>query len=149
MAGVERMETGLRYRLKRVVRQMADQHRHLQPIYGEFAEALASGAPAQEVRVRFARYREAIEAHFALETDTFFPALHGLYPGWAAELEQLDREHERLLEELAGIGRRLEVAGREEGAETLERFAARLLEHERREERLADQLGPAKAATRA
>lgn len=131
------METGLRHRLKRVVRQMADQHRHLKPLQAELAEALARNLPHRQLHERFAHYREAIEAHFTLESEMFFPALHGLRPEWEAELEGLDRDHRRLGEELAGIARRIEAG---DAAEALDRFVARLREHESVEEALVGRL---------
>lgn len=135
------METGLRLRLKRVVKQMGDQHRHLRPIHAELAEALARDGTVRPAQAAFARYREALDAHFALEGEMFFPALHGLRPEWGADLERLDHEHEQLRASLAEVGRRIGAGGLAEAGAALEGFASALREHEGREERLIAQLG--------
>jgi hypothetical protein len=133
----EPLETGLRHRLKRVVRQMGEQHRHLKPLFSQIAEGVARGESLRELHGHLAHYREAIEAHFALESDMFFPALHGLRPEWGEQLERLDREHIRLVEDLADLVRRIE---KDDGATALDEFAARLREHELLEEDLVARL---------
>jgi len=135
------METGLRHRLKRVARQISDQHRHLRTIYAELADALAGSELAPDARERFAYYREAIEAHFALESDTFFPALHGLRADLGAALEALDREHGQLRAVLARLEHRIIVGSGDAAARVLAEFATQLRDHEAREEELLSALG--------
>jgi hypothetical protein len=129
------LETGLRHRLRRVVRQIREQHHQLAPLARELAGALAGGAAAEPGNA-LARYREALGAHFSLESEVFFPALHGLRPERAAELEALEREHEGLLADLRGALR----AGGPGAGPPLEAFFAALGAHERREEGLAAEL---------
>jgi len=135
------METGLRHRLKRVVKQMGDQHRHLRPIHAELAEVLAREAGVRAAQAAFSRYREALEAHFALEGEMFFPALHGLRPEWEADLVRLDGEHEQLRVSLAEVGRRIGAGGLAGAGVALAEFSSALRDHEGREERLIAQLG--------
>jgi hypothetical protein len=134
------METGLRHRLKRVVRQMADQHRHLRPIQADLAEALARDGRVRPAQDAFARYRQAIDAHFALEGEMFFPALHGLRPDWQEALEALDREHEGLRDALSEVGRRIGAGTLAEAGAALAGFASELRDHEGREEQLVARL---------
>lgn len=126
------METGLRHRLKRVVRQMGDQHRHLKALYAELGTALRDEAHPAAL-ASFARYREAIDAHFALESEVVFPAVHGLEPRLGPELEALEREHALLGAALGAVQGKLERDPRA-GAEALASFVATLREHEAREE---------------
>ncbi len=130
------MDTGLRHRLKRVVRQMADQHRHLRVIHAELAEALSGRGAERAARESFAQYRQALDAHFALESDTFFPAVHGLHADWADVLEGFDRAHERLRDALGEIGDRIDEGSRDAAARALADFTAELRDHEAREEEL-------------
>ena len=134
------MRTGLRHRLKRVVRQMADQHRHLRPIHAELAEVLAREGGVRPAQDAFARYRQAIDAHFALEGEMFFPALHGLRPEWEEALEALDREHQALRAALAEVGRRIGAGAIADAGAALAGFTSELRDHEGREERLVGRL---------
>ena len=88
----------------------------------------------------FARYREAVDAHFGLEGEMFFPAIHGLRPDWGEPLERLDREHAELRASLAHVGRRIAAGASGDAGQLLARFAAELREHERREEELLARL---------
>jgi hypothetical protein len=120
---------------------MADQHRHLRVIYAELSEALAGATGLPETRQRFARYREAVEAHFSLESDTFFPAVRGLHADWGAALEELDRAHDRLRESLAAMERRIQWDAGGSLTRALSDFAGELRDHEAREEGLLAGLG--------
>lgn len=132
---MDRMETGLQHRLRRAVRQMAAQHRHLEPIRELLTRALQRNAQ-EEAQTAFDRYREAIEAHFDLEERLFFPALHGLHPDRAEDLDALSREHERFLHEMGEIYESLCECKLSECAEAVDGFLSALTGHERREERL-------------
>lgn len=132
------MQTGLRHRLKRVVRQMGDQHRHLKALYAELRTALeAEASPAAVASVT--RYRDAIDAHFELESEVFFPAVHGLVPALGPELEALEREHALLRAALGAVHGELELDPGA-GAEALAHFVATLREHEAREEGIVGQV---------
>ena len=137
------LETGLRHRLRRVVRQMREQHGHFKPL----AEALrraGTGGAAPELVSALAHYGEALVAHFSLESEMFFPALHGLHPERRPELEALEQEHEELLEALRGI----EAGVQRSGVSSLDAFFEALRAHERREEELASELAELTGAER-
>jgi hypothetical protein len=77
-----------------------------------------------------------LSAHFELEQDVFFPALHGLEPSRKSDLEALEQEHAELLAELESV---LAGVGSERQSNCAERFRScveRLRGHERIEEEL-------------
>lgn len=119
---------------------MAAQHRHLRPIHAELAEALAQQVAVRTAQAHFARYREALDAHFTLEGEMFFPALHGLRPDWGEALARLDREHVELRASLAHVGRRIAAGAPADAGKVLERFTAELRQHEMQEEQLIARL---------
>jgi len=101
-------------------------------------------------RAEFQRFHDALDAHFTVEEQIHFPALHGLRPELDAELADLVAEHRVFRETLAELTGRLERAALEASAETLEasaetldacaaaldRFVIDLARHEGREERM-------------
>ena len=129
------METGLRHRVKRAVRQMSDQHRNLRAIHGSIRGALERGG-MQDVCAALDRLQCAMGAHFALEDEVFFPALHGLRPEFADSLEALSREHAGFGEALRKLGPDLEASGVESFRSGFEAYAEALAAHERREEQI-------------
>lgn len=134
-------EPALRLRLNRVLRQISAQHRHLKPIFEVLGGAIARGDTAGACSA-FDSYREAIDAHFSLEEEFFFPALHGLRPDSARDLDVLIREHARFLSQVAEIGKLLRGAQLDRGGEALDVFAAALGAHERREEAVVAAIRP-------
>lgn len=137
------LETGLRHRLRRVVRQMREQHGHFKPLAEALRRAAAAGAAPALVSA-LAHYGEALVAHFSLESEMFFPALHGLHPERRPELEALEQEHEELLAALHEI----EAGAQHPGACSLDAFFEALRAHERREESLALELAELTGAER-
>ena len=133
-------EPGLHLRLKRVQRQIEAQHRHLGPIFQLLGEALARGV-REEARAAFDRYAEAIDAHFALEEEFFFPALHGLDPEITSALDGLTRDHERFAGRVRAMGARLRSEPLDRCGKELDEFAAELRAHELREEQIVASLG--------
>jgi len=136
---MEWVEPGLRYRMRRALRQIGDQHRALGEIRGRLAAALASG-DRREAASAFVRFRHALGAHFELEEGVFFPALHGLRPAEAAGLEALGREHGDLLAALQRIAPLLEAAPLERVGAEFEALRRALGAHEQREEGLVTRL---------
>ena len=132
---MELAESGLRYRMRRALRQIGEQHRQLHEIRDRLGRALASGDP-DEARDTLVRYRHAVGAHFELEDDVFFPALHGLHPDQREDLEALGRDHARLLAALAQMMPVLEQSGVESFAAAFDAFRRELARHEAEEERL-------------
>jgi hemerythrin-like domain-containing protein len=128
-------QPGLALRVQRGARTISIQHRQLDDFYLRVATALDEGE-LDTARAAFARFSDALEAHFALEEGLYFPALHGLRPGLGRDLERLCDEHQQLRETLARLARSIERGGCESCASLLHRFAGDLAEHERREEDL-------------
>jgi hypothetical protein len=134
-------ETGLRYRVKRAIRQMGEQHRHLRPIFAEIRGAIEQTDPHQ-AREALGRLQEALEAHFRLEDLVFFPALHGLHSGHSEGLEMLSREHVGFVDTLRRLKMHLECSDLAGFGRAFDAFAGSLSAHEEYEERLvADVVG--------
>lgn len=129
------MGSGLRFRVKRAARQIADQHQQMEAALRRVEDSLEKGS-ADDVREHFQSYRGALDAHFSLEDGVFFPALHGLHPDCASELEALAAEHRVFLERLVILRETLEGRGMSAFGHALRRLAAELMAHESREERL-------------
>jgi hypothetical protein len=131
---MEGMRAGLRSRLRRAQQRVGKQHRSLREIAVELDRALVSGS-SESVDAWLARMRDGLAAHFELEEKVLFPALHGLDPARLPELEQLERDHGRFLDDLGAL------LGRERSESApapahLKGLRERLAAHELREERL-------------
>jgi nucleotide-binding universal stress UspA family protein len=132
---MRQMDTGLRYRVKRAARQIASQHRHIRSTVDAIREAAANGA-GRDLRTALTGLQNAVDAHFSLEEDVFFPAIHGLHPEYAGVMEALGRDHVRFVSELRGIADGLELSDLARFASAFEAFANSLAAHEVREEEL-------------
>jgi hemerythrin-like domain-containing protein len=139
MQPMQHGDSGLRYRMRRALRQIGEQHRQLREILGRL-EAAAAAGDRGELRDAFVRYRHAIGAHFELEDAVFFPALHGLHPEEQEPLEALSAEHGGLLAELQRFAALVEAPALEAFGAAFAGFRARLDAHERLEESLVSRL---------
>ncbi len=122
-------------RLAHASRRLPAQHDFLDALLATTGRALERMSPG-EAQEAMRGFRGALEAHFQLEEEVHFPALHGLQPGLEAELEALVREHRALRGRLLALESR---TGRETGPALVRDFAAlaeSLRQHESREERL-------------
>ena len=128
-------QPGLALRMRREKRVISAQHRQLDDFYVHVAAAIDADA-VEAARAAFTRFADALEAHLALEDGLYFPALRGLRPALAHDLEALCREHGHLRECMAGVARLLEVGPCAACVRPLERLAGDLAEHEGREEGL-------------
>ena len=138
---MEPLESGLRFRLRRAARQIAQQHQSIREILTSLKRSLGEGERGGDaVRALFVRYREAVEAHFSLEEDVLFPALHGLHPSRSPELEGLEAEHGAFAARLGALAELLASATLTEFGVGFERLTGEMTEHETREERLAQVL---------
>jgi hypothetical protein len=128
------MTHGLVYRVKRAARQIGEQHAQLDQILRELSGAVEQGR-GDDARELLFRYRAAIEAHFSLEEEVFFPALHGLHPEHVGDLEGLGAEHAGFRQQIERLGPLLaaDLAG---FAASLRSLVGQLSVHESREERL-------------
>jgi hypothetical protein len=134
-AAKRRHEPGLALRMRRERRVMSAQHRQLDDFYLRLAAALDAGDLA-ETRATFWRFSDALEPQLALEDGLYFPALRGLAPELAADLEALCDEHQALRDRLAAVARKLDAGSCAECVRPLERLVGDLAEHEGREEGL-------------
>ena len=132
-------ETGLRHRLRRALRQTAQQHEHLRVLHHRLDDAPERGA-VDAVRAAAERLHAALTAHFELEDAVIFPAFHGLAQRSAHDLNALAREHRRYLAELERMRARLGAAALVQFASAYRPFSAAVGDHERREEALLSSL---------
>ncbi len=139
MQSMQLGDPGLRYRMRRALRQIGEQHRQLRQILDRLEAAVASG-DRPELRNAFVRYRHAIGAHFELEDAVFFPALHGLHPEEGESLEALSGEHLGLLAELQHLAPLADAPALDGFGIAFSGFRAQLGAHERREEALVARL---------
>ena len=139
LAAMELAQAGLRYRMRRALRQIGEQHRQLREIHDGLGAAIASGErPA--ARDAFVRYQHAIGAHFELEDQVFFPALHGLHPEEQESLEALGRDHGVLIAALQLLAPLLGESALERFGAAFDAFRRDLAQHEQREEALVSRI---------
>ena len=139
MRPMELGDPGLRYRMRRALRHIGEQHRQLREIQGRL-DAAVSADDRENLRDAFLRYRHAIGAHFELEDGVFFPALHGLHPDERDPLEALSGEHVGLLAELQRLAPLVDAPALDGFGAALSEFRRGLGEHERREESLVGRI---------
>lgn len=131
---------GLDLRLRREALRVASQHHQLDEFHEAFENALARG-DGQAAEQSFARFADALEGHFALEEQVYFPALHGGDAVTSAELADLVREHEALRGALGEIFAALRARDLDACDAALHAWLPRLVLHERREEALMARQG--------
>jgi len=132
-------QRGLRRRVEIESRRIPAQHRQLDQLYGVVLGALEDRS-AQAAATAFRRFQEACRAHFAMEDEVYFPALHGLRPELDADLAALVEEHRALEAVLAELEALFEAGRLAEAENALDRLVPRLAAHEGQEERLLDGL---------
>jgi hemerythrin-like domain-containing protein len=130
-------EPGLRKRLDRESRRISSQHRQLDVLLQAVATALeCEDRPA--ARAHFVRVADALDAHFAIEEELTFPAVHGLRPALGPTLASLASEHDVLRERTQGVADALQRDGHSGGEllVSLDSLVESLRAHEDREEAL-------------
>jgi len=132
-------QPGLKMRVGREARRISGQHRQLDVFYEMVLRSL-DGGNAPRARAEFLRFHDALEAHFTVEEQIHFPALHGLQPALDAELAELVEEHHRFRSTLERLGGLLDGHELETCAEELDRFVVALASHEGREEQMAERV---------
>ena len=133
------LQIGLRLRVKRLAQQTGEQHRQLDALSREVSALLERGASA-DGRPILERFIAALSAHFELEQSVFFPALHGLSPARTQELEVLEAEHARFLDELHRVAAEVETASADASERAFQECLTDLRGHEQREERLVGEI---------
>lgn len=120
-------------RLAHEAKRVAAQHDVIDAFERD-ARAALGGGDAAAIGTALQGFEKALLAHFSLEEEVHFPALHGLDAALRPQLEALERDHLGFREELARL-----VASRDAGPARIEAFAAlatALRQHEDREEAL-------------
>jgi hypothetical protein len=135
-------QPGLRLRLTHASRRIAGQHDYLDALVASTLRALERNTPA-EAREGLEGFAGALDAHFALEEQLHFPALHGLRPEVAPEIEALMVEHRALRARVRGLGERVGREPRDEVTREFVGLADTLRDHESREEQLFASIEPA------
>ncbi|HEX5067277.1 MAG TPA: hemerythrin domain-containing protein [Myxococcota bacterium] len=129
------LETGLRLRLRRALRRVESQHTRMRELLRDLEDAVRQGDPAAAI-APLGRLRDALAAHFDLEDQVLFPALHGLSPSARLALEALSDQHRSFLGELLDMR-----AGKCAcDAAAVSRLHAAIGDHERREEFLLEEV---------
>ena len=126
---------GLAARVRREALRIAAQHHQLDEFHAVFEDALARG-DVSRARVSFANFGGALEAHFSLEEEFYFPALHGYRRDLAGELARFSHEHAALRTGMAQLTQQLARGQLAACKLELEAWVAQLLAHERLEEAL-------------
>jgi iron-sulfur cluster repair protein YtfE (RIC family) len=132
-------QNGLEKRVQIESRRISSQHRQLDQFHELVATALEHGEPAQ-VRSAFTRFRDALEAHFSVEDDVYFPAVHGLRPELERDLTALVADHREMRRQLEKVQALFDADRLAEGGASLDAMVTVLIDHERREEQLLDRL---------
>ena len=132
---MNRLEPGLTLRMKNEARRIQDQHRRLSELKDEIASALSAHA-MQRASEYFDRFVEALEAHFSVEEQLFFPAIHGIDAEIGETVDQLISAHALMRDQMAGLSRVFASGDGRECARQLENLIALLQHHERAEERV-------------
>lgn len=134
-------QPGLRVRVRQEGLRISSQHRQLNGLYEGVREALRRGDHG-EATAAFTRLRDALEAHFSLEDELYFPAVHGMHPDCEEILTSLVDDHRRFRTELGAVARHLaSLAPAERCLACLEALAHEIAAHERREEDLVRRVG--------
>jgi hypothetical protein len=128
-------QPGLRPRLAHASRRLSAQHEFLDALLATTRRALERSTPS-EAREALHAFRGALDAHFALEEQVHFPALHGLEPARGPEIEQLLLEHRALRDQLRVLEGKVGREPRDGVARDFVDLGAVLRAHETREERL-------------
>lgn len=128
-------------RLAHEAKRVAAQHERIDAFERDVRAAL-NGGDAAAIATALHAFEKALLAHFSLEEELHFPALHGLDAALAPELRVLAQDHAAFRKQLARL-----LADREGRAQGwIEAFAAlanALRRHEDREEALLGRSAPA------
>ena len=136
MSRHDRDEPGLRIRLARQGTGIASQHRQLDVFVRDVSQALRRQRRDRETAVF--RLQGALNAHFAVEAQVVFPALHGLHSELADKVRALTCDHERLREDVNRLVLAIVASDITTVRRALEEFDAALSAHERSEERILE-----------
>ena len=129
------LDAGLQHRTKHEEERISFQYEELNWLFAAVYSALNRSA-VHIAREAFTRFADALEAHFALEDELYFPALQGLRTDLGPALETLVDEHCELRGRLAELRALFSVGEAVTSRERLGELAALLADHEDRTEAL-------------
>lgn len=112
------------------------EHRRLEELFAELAQALEEPADPESARDAFAALREEFETHIDQEDRLYYATIGALRPSLKPELEGFAEEHVEFRKELATLARLLErddLAAAQGGFQALK---SRFGRHERAEEQM-------------
>jgi len=126
-------------RLAQEARRITGQHAYLDALERTTTRAFERDDAAAMAEA-FRGFAGSLEAHFHLEEQVHFPALHGLDGGLATDLSKLVRDHERFREQIDGLRAQIEAGEptthRGQILSAFRALTAALSEHEASEESL-------------
>ncbi len=128
-------QPGLEFRMRTEARRIRSQHRQLTEMR-ELAVTALQELSVGRGCVAFARFSEALLAHFDLEERVYFPAARGLRPELEDELQVLVDDHADLRRDADRVLAHFENGNGFASALTIDVLLTRLVDHERREEQL-------------
>lgn len=129
--------SGLRWRLRRVARELAAQHDRLREIVSEINTAL-DASDVERIGEVMARYGDALQAHFRLEENVVFPALHGADARTGEPVAELVNEHVSLFAEVEHLIANAGDAGSADWRARFYELRRALALHESQEESLVN-----------
>jgi iron-sulfur cluster repair protein YtfE (RIC family) len=132
---VHRIEVGLRLRMKREVTRIKAQHRRLEDLRHEVTSEI-SRRSVETAGVAFGRFAEALEAHFIVEEQIFFPAVHGLDGNNGEAIEALLEDHARIRRRVTELRGHFSSGNGFGCAVQLDALVGDLRVHEQEEERV-------------
>jgi len=113
-------------------KKIATQHRLIDSLVRNLEGALANGVVA-EAENRVQRLIHAIEAHFTLEEDHYFPRAEAERPELADEVRALRAEHVALARGLEQTAQHIDDGAVDAARATFRDFLEMLVQHEREE----------------
>ncbi len=137
MSSHDRDQPRLRKRLSCQGTGIASQHRQLDLFVREVSRALRL-CQWRDCETAVFGLQGALNAHFAVEEQVVFPALLGLHSELADKVLALERDHERLREDVDRLALAIVASDITTARRVLEEFDAALSAHERCEERILE-----------
>jgi len=135
--GRGRDQPGLEKRLSRQRSGIASQHRQLDVFVRKISQALRQGQ-RRDCETAVYQLQGALNAHFVVEEQIVFPALHGLNSKLADQIVALERDHERLRENVDRLALAIVASDITTAQRNLEEFDTALSAHERSEEQILE-----------
>lgn len=115
------------------MRRVEQQHKNLEALRREVNATIASGV-REDIRLSVNGYSGAVEAHFDLEEQAYYPSPADVDSDASANLTALLDDHERLRLDLKQLRELVTGGDLDEFAKAFESFTHDLSEHEAREE---------------